>query len=55
MRISPESAGSLVEFYAALWIGALLVAGGAAVDPFPAGLDELAARFFTRFRPAAKA
>jgi hypothetical protein len=31
----------------------LLVAGGAAVDAFPGGLDQLAAQFFLRFRPAA--
>jgi hypothetical protein len=38
------------RFYAALWIGVLLVAGGAAVDAFPDDLDELAAQFFTRFK-----
>jgi hypothetical protein len=37
-----------------LWIGSL-VAGGAAVNAFPDDLDELAAQFFARFRPAAKA
>ena len=41
--------------YAALWIGAWLVASGAAVDAFPDDLDQLAAQFFLRCRPAAKA
>jgi hypothetical protein len=43
------------DFYAALWIGALLVAANAAIDVFPAEFDELAAEFFARFRPVAKA
>ena len=43
------------DFYAALWIGALLLAGGAAIDAFPDDLDALAAEFFDRFRPIAKA
>jgi hypothetical protein len=43
------------DFYAALWIGALLLAGGAAIDAFPDDLDELALEFFERFRPIAKA
>jgi hypothetical protein len=43
------------NFYATLWIGALLLAGGAEIDAFPATLDELALEFFERFRPIAKA
>ena len=43
------------DFYTALWIGALLRAGGAAVNAFPDDLDELALEFFERFRPCAKA
>jgi hypothetical protein len=43
------------DFYAALWIGALLLAGGTAVDAFPDDLDKLALEFFERFRPVAKA
>jgi hypothetical protein len=43
------------DFYAALWIGALLFAGGAAIDAFSDDLDELAQEFFERFRPMAKA
>jgi hypothetical protein len=43
------------DFYAALWVGALLRAGGAQIDAFPAGLDEFVLEFFARFRPSAKA
>jgi hypothetical protein len=32
-----------------------LLAGDAAVDPFPDGLDDLAVQFFERFRPIASA
>jgi hypothetical protein len=39
----------------ALWLGAWLVAGGGAVDAFPDDMDELAAQFFARLGPAAKA
>jgi hypothetical protein len=42
------------DFYAALWIGALL-AINAAIGALPADLDELAAQFFAQFRPVAKA
>jgi hypothetical protein len=51
----PEAVSAHLEFYAALWIGVLLVAGGAAVDAFPDDLDELARAVFLRLRPAAKA
>jgi hypothetical protein len=51
--ITRESAPN--DFYAALWIGALLLAGNAAVDAFPAELDELAMEFFERYRPTATA
>ena len=43
------------DFYAALWIGALLLAAGEAIDAFSAELDDLAAQFFARCRPVAKA
>jgi hypothetical protein len=43
------------DFYAALWVGALLIAGGTAVNAFPDDLDELAVEFFSRFPPIAKA
>lgn len=43
------------DFYAALWIGALFVAANTSIDVFPAKLNELAAEFFARFRPIAKA
>jgi hypothetical protein len=53
MHVEPEPAPE--AFYTALWIGALLLAGNAAIDAFPVELDELTARFFARFRPIAKA
>jgi hypothetical protein len=37
------------------WIGALLLAACAAIDAFPAELDELAVQFFERYHPTAKA
>jgi hypothetical protein len=40
---------------AALWIGALLVATSGACDVFPDELAELAAEYFSRFPPLAKA
>jgi hypothetical protein len=43
------------DFYDALWIGALFVAVNATIDTFSAELDDLAAEFFARFRPLAKA
>jgi hypothetical protein len=41
--------------YAALWLGALLIADGAAVDPFPTGIEELAWRYFDAYPPDAMA
>jgi hypothetical protein len=38
--------------YAALWLGALLLASGTVCDPFPAEPEQLA---MTYFEPAAKA
>ncbi len=43
------------DFYAALWIGALMLPAGEAIDPFPAEIDNLALQFFARCRPVAKA
>lgn len=43
------------QVYAALWLGALLVATDAAVDQFPAELHELARRYFATYPPRAKA
>jgi hypothetical protein len=61
-RVGADTAAMIGEpalhpaaFYTTLWIGALMLAGNAALDPFPAELDELAKQFFTRFRPIAKA
>jgi hypothetical protein len=42
------------EVYAALWLGALLVAAGELRDPFPAELEELAREYFGRWAPEAK-
>jgi hypothetical protein len=50
-----DSAADLETFYAALWIGALLVAIDALADPFPAEFDQIAAMYFERFPPVAKA
>jgi hypothetical protein len=41
--------------YAALWLGALLVASGELRDPFPPPIEELARRYFEAFPPDAKA
>jgi hypothetical protein len=43
------------EVYAALWIGALLVASGELADPLPPPFEELAREYFARFAPEAKA
>jgi hypothetical protein len=45
----------LADVYAALWIGALLVASGELSDPLPAAIEELAREYFERFAPEAKA
>ena len=42
-------------FYAALWIGALMLADDPAFDPLPGALDELVLEFFAAFRPIATA
>jgi len=49
----PEPAAP--DIYAALWLGALLLASGSTMDPFPAELDQLVLEYFLRFRPAARA
>ena len=43
------------SFYATLWLGALMLAGNTAFEPFPDELDDLAREFFSWFRPFAKA
>ncbi len=43
------------EVYAALWLGALLVAAGELPDPFPPPIEGLARRYFERFPPEVKA
>jgi hypothetical protein len=40
MHVEPEPAPE--DFYTALWIGALLIAGDTAIDAFPGELNELA-------------
>jgi hypothetical protein len=37
-----------------LWLGSLMLAGGAVIDPWPASLDALAPMYFTLFPAAAK-
>jgi hypothetical protein len=44
----------LLDVYAALWMGALMLASGAIQDPFPAELEDAAARYFELFPPVAK-
>lgn len=39
----------------ALWIGAPMLASGSIRDPFPAELEEVAARYFELFPPTTKA
>ncbi len=43
------------DFYVALWIGGLLAASDGLDNPFPAELERLAADYFERFPPSAKA
>ena len=43
------------EVYAALWLGALLVAAGELPDPFPPAIEELARAYFELFPPEVKA
>jgi hypothetical protein len=39
------------EVYAALWLGALLVAAGELPDPFPPAIEELARAYFEAYPP----
>ena len=58
MTITPDSrptGAGPAEVYAALWLGALLVAAGELPDPFPPPIEELARRYFEQFPPDAKA
>jgi len=52
MTITPDretAAPGPAEVYAALWLGALLVAAGELPDPFPPAIEELARTYFERF------
>lgn len=40
---------------AALWYGALRLAAGENLDPWPPEVAELAEEYFTRYRPRAQA
>jgi len=51
----PDQESEIDEIYAALWHFVLQLARGAAVDPIPAELEELAALYFRLHPPAAKA
>lgn len=44
-----------VTVLAALWCGALRIAAGLELDPWPEDLAELAERYFALFRPGAQA
>jgi hypothetical protein len=50
----PGSAGP-AEVYAALRLGALLVAAGELPDPLPPQIEELARRYFELYPPEVKA
>ena len=43
------------EVYAAFFLGALLVAAGEILDPFPPPIEELAGRYFEAYPPEVKA
>jgi hypothetical protein len=59
LRAGPERQrrrrASAAEIYAALFLGALLVAAGELPDPFPPALEELSRRYFEVFPPEVKA
>jgi len=42
-------------FYTVLWLGSLMLAGGAAFDPFPDSVRDVAERFFAVIELDAKA
>jgi len=46
---------NLQAYYTALWIGGLLAVSDGLDDPFPAELEPLAAEYFARCPPSAKA
>ena len=45
----------LESFNTALWLGALMLAGNAELEPVPDKLDEFAMTLFALYRPTAKA
>ncbi|HEU5275126.1 MAG TPA: hypothetical protein VFU97_15805 [Xanthobacteraceae bacterium] len=49
-----RSTDPAAEVYAALWLGALLAATGAPIDPFPPALADLARRYFELYSPEGK-
>ena len=57
LSMNPANAGEAEadKVYAILWIGALLVAADEIADPFPDEVILVAATYFRRFPPRAKA
>ena len=43
------------DVYAALWLGALLIASGAATEPLPDHLEHLTRRYFALYPPEVEA
>ena len=55
MNSLPLQPAGPAEVYAALWLGALLVASGELRDPLPPPIEELARRYFEAYPPEVKA
>ena len=54
-RVDARTSTDTMDVNAALWLGALMLASGSITDPFPAELEEVAARYFALIPPTAKA
>lgn len=55
IRMNETTGSDTPDVYGALWIGAFMLASGSIKAPFPAELEEVAARYFERFPPTTKA
>jgi hypothetical protein len=53
--VPPLGPAPVIDLRIELWLGALLLAGGARIDPFPAAFAELAEAYFRLHPPTAKA